>query len=174
MARDRFPGYGRHVTKLAFSLAMLALGVLGACSSSSTSTPSPAPASSATAEEEGSNEPPPADVQAYTQAEVQELFDQRCLECHGPSNALLDLSAPFTRETVGVATNSGQKKGFCESSERTTRIVPGDREASLLWHKVKGTQDCGSPMPYDKGNKKLDATELERLGLWIDGLPPVD
>jgi len=49
-------------------------------------------------------------------------------------------------------------------------IAPGDRAASLLWHKVKGTQDCGSPMPYDKGNKPLDANELERLGLYIDQL----
>jgi hypothetical protein len=25
-------------------------------------------------------------------------------------------------------------------------------------------------MPYDRGNKKLDAVELARLGLWIDNL----
>ena len=130
--------------------------------------PTPAPEGETGTETE--DDLPPEGLEPYTEAEVQALFDERCSKCHDSTNALLDLSAPFTRETVGVATNAGQTKGFCASSEYTTRIVPGDREASLLWHKVKGTQDCGSPMPYDKGNQKLDATELERFGLWIDGL----
>ena len=50
------------------------------------------------------------------------------------------------------------------------RLIVQTRRHDVLWHKVKGTQDCGSPMPYDRGNKKLDATELERLGLYIDSL----
>ena len=157
---------------LAFVLAALA-----ACTTTTVTSPppsEPAPDAGEEGDEEGTGtgeEAPPANLEPYTQAEVQKLFDARCLRCHGAKNALLDLSAPFTRETVGIATNAGQERGFCASSKYVTRIVPGDREASLLWHKVKGTHDCGSEMPYDKGNKKLTATELERLGLWIDGLP---
>jgi hypothetical protein len=174
MAGPRAPRYGITVMKplaMVVPLVVTALGALGACTSS-TSTPAPAPTDPPATEEapSGESDPAPANLEPFTQDEIQALFDERCLRCHGPSNALLDLSAPFTRETVGVATNEGQKRGFCESSAYKTRIVPGDREASLLWHKVKGTQDCGSRMPYDKGDKKLDATELERLGLWIDGL----
>ncbi|MCW5833829.1 MAG: hypothetical protein KIS78_15605, partial [Labilithrix sp.] len=115
---------------------------------------------------EPEEETPPASLEPYSEADVQALFDERCVTCHDATNALLDLSAPFTRATVGVATNTGGgARGFCASSEHVTRIVPGDREASLVWHKVKGTHDCGSEMPFDKGNKKLDATELERFGL---------
>jgi hypothetical protein len=149
----------------------LALAVI-ACST--TVAPAPADPASPTVEDEESTEPPPADLEPYTQAEVQALFDERCRKCHGPTNALLDLSRPFTRETVGIATNTGQKKGLCANSAYVTRIVPGDREASLLWHKVKGTQDCGDRMPYEKGSKRLNATELERLGLWIDNLAKAD
>lgn len=152
----------------------LAVAAAAACTTKTVTPPpasdEPAPSADAETETETGNEAPPADLEPFTEAEVQALFDERCLKCHDSTNTLLDLSKPFTRETVGVATNAGQKKGFCASSQYTTRIVPGDRAASLLWHKVKGTQDCGSRMPYDKGNKKLDATELERLGLWIDGL----
>lgn len=150
---------------------LFTLAVAGCTTTTVTSPPAatePAPPSES--ETEAEDDAPPANLEPYTEAEVQALFDARCLKCHGSTNGLLDLSAPFTRETVGVATNAGQKKGFCASSEYVTRIVPGDREASLLWHKVNGTHDCGSRMPYDKGNKKLDATERERVGLWIDGL----
>lgn len=154
---------------LLFALAVAASA--GCTTRTITSSPAATePAPSSEPETEAEDDAPPAGLEPYTEAEVQALFDDRCLKCHGSTNGLLDLSTPFTRETVGVATNAGQKKGFCAGSEYVTRIVPGDRQASLLWHKVKGTHDCGSQMPYDKGNKKLDATELERLGLWIDGL----
>ena len=160
------------MTKLSCLLFTLALAAVAGCTTRTvTSSPEatePAPTSESDTEAE--DDASLAGLEPYTEAEVQALFDERCLKCHGSTNGLLDLSAPFTRETVGVATNAGQKKGFCASSEYVTRIVPGDRQASLLWHKVKGTHDCGSHMPYDKGNKKLDAEELERLGLWIDGL----
>lgn len=155
---------------IAIALLVVVAPVAFGCSGATTSPPAPASAEPAPVEEEPT-EPAPEGLEAFTEAEIQTLFDRRCVKCHGPSNALLDLSAPFTRETVGIATNTGGgQRGFCASSEHGTRIVPGDRAASLLWHKVKGSHDCGSPMPYDKGNKKLSATELERLGLWIDGL----
>ena len=159
---------------LVFALAALAACTTTTVTSSPPSDPPPAAGEEEGDEEGTGEEPPPANLEPYTQAEVQKLFDARCLRCHGSRNALLDLSTPFTCETVGIATNAGQERGFCASSKYVTRIVPGDREASLLWHKVKGTHDCGSEMPYDKGNKKLNATELERLGLWIDGLPKQD
>lgn len=155
-----------------------AIAFAAACSSETTTTTAPPPAATTTneapAEEPAApaEEVVPADVAPFTEAEVQAIFDARCVKCHDSDNALLDLSKPFTRETIGVATNAGQKRGFCANSEYVTRIVPGDRNASLLFHKVKGTQDCGSRMPYDKGNPKLTATEVERLGRYIDGLTP--
>lgn len=108
---------------------------------------------------------------AYTQGEVQKLFDARCVKCHDAKSTSLDLRAPFTEATIGVRPGSTAGKTVCGTDGRmTARIVAGDREASLLWHKVKGTQDCGKAMPYDMDNKPLNATELERLGLYIDQL----
>lgn len=164
---------------LRFSFAFASCGVLAAlalgCSSATTPvTGSGAPASSSTAPTDPAGDPPAEGtptVTAYTQAEVQTLFDARCVKCHDARSKSLDLSAPFTEATIGVRPGSTAGKTVCGTDGRmTARIVPGDRKASLLWHKVEGTQDCGSPMPYDKGNKPLDATELERLGLYIDGL----
>lgn len=145
--------------------------LIAACSSATTSpTASGTPATSTSPDETATAEPA-ADLTAYSQAEVQALFDSRCVKCHGARSANVDLSAPFTKNTVGVATGGPSGATVCgRGSDIAVRIKPGDRAASLLWHKVKGTQDCGSPMPYDKGNRPLDANELERLGLYIDQL----
>jgi len=161
------------------STTLALLGALAsltsACSSASTSpTPNGAPATSASPAA-GPDDAAPADpapnLTAYTQAEVQALFDVRCVSCHDSTSPNVDLSDPFTKSTVGVATGGPTGKTICgRGSDIAVRIAPGDRAASLLWHKVKGTQDCGSRMPYDKGNKPLDANELERLGLYIDQL----
>ena len=156
----------------AFAVFALAVG----CSSATTPVTGTGTsgASSTTPTEPGVDAPPeegsPA-LAAYTQAEVQKLFDARCVKCHDAKSTSLDLSAPFTEATIGVRPGSTAGKTVCGTDSRmVARIVPGDREASLLWHKVKGTQDCGKAMPYDTGNKALSATELERLGLYIDQL----
>ena len=74
----------------------------------------------------------------------------------------------FTKTTVGVAVAGGRAE--CADSATGTRIVPGDREASLLWQKVNGTQDCGDAMPPPGKGTRLTKTELARLGLYIDAL----
>ena len=162
--------------RFSFSFALAALAALAVGCSSATApvTGTGAPTASSTAPT-GPAVDPPADgtptPTAYTQAEVQGLFDARCVKCHDARSKSLDLSAPFTEATIGVRPGSTAGKTVCGTDGRmTARIVPGDRDASLLWHKVAGTQDCGDRMPYDKGNKQLDAAELERLGLYIDGL----
>jgi hypothetical protein len=144
---------------------------LAACSSSSsTTTPSSAPATEPSGGETNGEAPveEPAAPVAFTDAEVQELFDTRCVRCHAGATTVLDLR-DFKKTTIGVpaATSSSAE---CSDSATPTRIVPGDRNASLLWHKVKGTQDCGDPMPPPLKGTKLTAAQLESLGLYIDGL----
>lgn len=160
-------------TVVALTGALLSLAT--ACSSTTTSpAPNGSPATSATSETAPDDEAAPVDTSnltAYSEAEVQALFNTRCVKCHDSSSANVDLSAPFTKNTVGVATGGSTGRTICgRGSDVAVRIKPGDRAGSLLWHKVKRTQDCGSPMPYDRGNKPLDAAELERLGLYIDQL----
>jgi hypothetical protein len=152
------------------SSAIVLVLLTAGCSAATTApTPAPAPASTTPTDPVVPEDPPKA--AAYTEAEVQALFDDRCVRCHDATNANIDLSAPFTKTTIGVATGGATKQTLCaKTTAYTVRIVPGSREKSLLWHKVNGTQDCGSPMPYDKGSTPLSATELERLGAYIDGL----
>ena len=107
---------------------------------------------------------------AFTADEVQQLFSVTCVRCHAGSNSVLDLSS-FAESTIGVPPASG-RGAECESSKYPVLIAPGDREASLLWHKVNGTQDCGDRMPPTGKGAKLGADALERLGLFIDALTP--
>jgi hypothetical protein len=164
--------YRRIVMNARFLLLIaLAPAVLSACSSSTTPTPGsaePPPPPPAAPEAAEGTEPA---VLPYTEAEIQTLFDTQCLRCHGTENTLLDLTAPFAGKVVGVAAST-VAKSECGKSKRSVRVVAGDREASLLWHKVKGTHDCGEFMPPSRsGIRKLNKTELERVGLWIDALP---
>jgi hypothetical protein len=156
------------------SCVVLCALALGCSSTTAPVTGGGGPAASSTAPTDPAVDPPGDGTPtrtAYTQAEVQKLFDARCVKCHDARSKSLDLSAPFTEATIGVRPGSTAGETVCGTDSRmTARIVPGDHDASLLWHKVAGTQDCGSPMPYDKGNKPLDAIEIERLGLYIDGL----
>lgn len=146
--------------------------LLLACTSATTKTSDPGPGTATgtetPAEEtpaEETNEPPVA----FTDSEVQELFDTKCVRCHAGAATPMDLRS-FKSTTINVQASTSSA-GECSDSANTTRIYPGDRERSLLWHKVNGTQDCGDPMPPPFRGTKLKAIELERLGLYIDGLP---
>lgn len=101
-------------------------------------------------------------LSAYSQGEVQALFESRCTPCHvSQSSGSLSLSPDFTTTTVDVP--SGQSS--------LDRIEPGSRDLSYLFHKVAGTQSSvsgsGSQMPP---SNPLGAIEMERLGRYIDGL----
>lgn len=148
-----------------FVLSAFAIA-LAACTSSTTTTPAPAPASTSETPADGANGGETSGTTgAFTEAEVQDLFDTKCVRCHAKNNTLLDLSS-FAKSTVGVATAGGRAE--CADSKYRVRIVAGDRNASLLWHKVSGTQDCGDRMP--PSGPRLTADEVERLGLFIDAL----
>lgn len=150
---------------------------LAACSSTSTTT-SPSPAPSNTGSSGGETNGPRPDEEtteapvAFTEAQVQDLFDTKCVRCHAGATTVLDLRN-FKSTTIGVPAATS-KSGECSDSATPTRIVPGDRNGSLLWHKVSGTQDCGDPMPPPLKGTKLTANELESLGLYIDTLSATD
>lgn len=95
--------------------------------------------------------------------EVQRLFNSRCAGCHiGRDLGGLRLDAPFTQTTVAVPSRASALR----------RIEPGNRQASFLWHKVNGSQanvGGGGRMPQ---NGMLTRIQVERLGGYIDALPP--
>lgn len=96
---------------------------------------------------------------------VQPIWDEYCLAaCHEPagSGASVLLLTPNDAylQLVGVAS---------PAYPDLVRVVPGDREASYLWHKLGGTHlefgGGGVKMPIYGA---LDPDELEVVGAWID------
>src|SRR5690242_17366752 len=115
---------------LASFSAVLVLAGCSAATTSPTPAPAPVPSSSSTAPTAPPVDPPVDEtpkLTAYTEAEVQQLFDSRCVRCHDAQSANLDLSAPFTATTVGVRTGGTAGKTVCaKTSDFTVRIKPGD------------------------------------------------
>src|SRR5262245_5133150 len=112
--------------------------------------------------------PPPPAVDAgpvaFTTAEIQTLFDNRCQGCHTTnSSAGLNVQPDFTVNTVGV--NSTQVPAM-------QRIMKGSHTQSYLWHKLNGDQanvgGTGNRMP--NGGTAFTAAELAKLAAWIDAL----
>ncbi len=100
----------------------------------------------------------------YSHDEVQQLFNTYCVGCHvgGASLGGLPLDPPFELYTINHASVRGEMD----------RIEPGSRERSFLFRKVEGTHDNvggGDRMPKDAA--PLNRLQLERLGLYIEGLP---
>lgn len=99
--------------------------------------------------------------------EIQAIFDEFCNGCHGhDQDAVLDLRAPFTANTVGVP--SSEVVGL--------RIAPGSREDSYLYRKLAFTYrrfpgGGGEGMP-PWPEFPLPASTVDRIGQWIDGLAP--
>jgi hypothetical protein len=107
---------------------------------------------------------PPAPA-AFTKSEIQTLFTSRCAPCHiANASAGMSLANDFTTSTVGVA--SYQVPSL-------KRIEKGDRNKSYLFHKLRGTHltvgGSGVRMPKS-GPPYLSEVEIERIGLYIDGL----
>lgn len=126
-----------------------------------TPTPKPAEPKPGTPDAGTDAAPPVTGPQAFTEAELQSLVTQRCGGCHDA--APMNLKASFATATIGV--KSSQVPAL-------SLIQKGDKSKSYLFHKVSGTQasvgGMGARMP--KGGPALSATELERLGKYIDGL----
>lgn len=102
----------------------------------------------------------------YTVDEMQQLFNANCEGCHVGGQALggLSLEPPFLAQTVNVPA----------VRLPLDRIEPGDREASFLYRKIAGTQadvGGGNRMPNLPG-VTLSRLQIERVGLFIDTLPP--
>ena len=85
----------------------------------------------------------------------------RC-DCHTPGSGGLKMGTvdEAFMNLVGVAAQEAP----------LSRIEPGDREASYLWHKINGTHvevgGSGNQLPL--GAPPLDPVIVELIGQWID------
>lgn len=113
----------------------------------------------------GKKDPAPeAGPAPVTKADIQALFDARCAPCHvGNTTAGLSLANDFTTSTVGVA--STQVPGM-------KRIAPGNKEASYLFHKLRGTHLSagGSGVRMPRNGPYLGDSDIDRVGAFIDAL----
>ena len=103
----------------------------------------------------------------YSEDEIQGLFNIYCAGCHtaGGASGGLRLDPPFAANTV----NLPAVRGLLD------RIEPGDRQRSFLFRKIEGAQvdvGGGDPMPPPP-RVRLQALQIERIGLWIDSLAPI-
>ena len=106
-------------------------------------------------------EPEDPELVAFSEDEVQTLFNGRCGGCHGGSGGWTFSSIDILGDTVGVPSNQSALR----------YIEPGDHQSSYLYHKVAGSQTdvggAGARMPLGGA---LSDDELTRFALFIDEL----
>jgi len=98
--------------------------------------------------------------------------------CHGGATSVTTLTMRLKDQAydqlVGVPAASMTLSGMgpqCADSG-LVRVVPFDPAASLLMHKLEGTQTCGDPMPPTTG--LLSAEQVDRVRRWIARGAPRD
>ncbi len=116
------------------------------------------------------------------------IIGQRCIDCHHPGGSgvavgKLDMSTPAAAfaNLVGVhaqGTGAGTSGITCASvTPALVRVVPGDANSSLVFHKVQGKlagtlAPCGSPMPLPAAAEALTQAEVDLISAWIDAGAP--
>jgi hypothetical protein len=93
---------------------------------------------------------------AYFSTEVLPILTTKCWTCHPPT-AGLDLSAEMAYDDLVGMVSINYSPGI--------RVVPGDPEASVLWHKINFTEVYGLGMPPN--GSALAPEELATIRDWI-------
>jgi hypothetical protein len=94
---------------------------------------------------------------AHFNTEVLPIFTAHCWTCHPPTGGL-DLSADAAyNDLVGI---------WSINHAPGIRVVPGDPEASVLWHKINFTEVYGLGMP--PYGPVLSSEELATIRDWIE------
>ncbi|MGB3525053.1 MAG: c-type cytochrome [Flavobacteriales bacterium] len=90
--------------------------------------------------------------------EVAAIFHAKCWLCHPPYGGMdLIPSEAYVNLVNVTSTNYAPEK----------RVVPGNLDASVLWHKVSGDGIYGTMMP-PPGYTQLTLEELQTIQDWID------
>ena len=106
---------------------------------------------------------------AATMADVQAIFDDRCVQCHDPTLAGLP-GYPQLPLIEGSANAALVNKPGLETCGGTL-VVPGDPDQSYLMRKLSDTEPCeGARMPRTFGlgvAPPLTSAELATIRAWI-------
>ncbi len=87
--------------------------------------------------------------------DVQPIFNNQCVSCHGNSGNLNLESGNSYNNLVGVNASGYSGK----------RVVAGDAEHSILYKKIDGSGQYGSNMPL---GSNLSAAQINTIKQWID------
>ena len=110
----------------------------------------------------GSQAPPADKLPVVTARDVQPIWADRCISCHGatapPARVDLSSSTAAVSSLMGVPSAHGDRP----------RVVPGDHAGSYLMLKLlDGGRITGFPMP--PSGPALTARQLRLVADWIDG-----
>ncbi|MDA0803561.1 MAG: PSD1 and planctomycete cytochrome C domain-containing protein [Planctomycetota bacterium] len=88
--------------------------------------------------------------------DIRPILSDRCFNCHGPDEAKRKAKLRLDERDSALA-----------AREAGAAIVPGDPDASALWHRLS-THDLEERMPpSDSGRKALSEDERQLLRRWI-------
>jgi len=89
--------------------------------------------------------------------DIRPVLSENCFACHGPD---------AQHREAGLRLDA-QKNVFDESESGQAAIVPGDVEASALWHRINAT-DPDEIMPPPHTHKTLTAAQKQMIRRWIE------
>src|SRR5262249_21182556 len=84
-----------------------------------------------------------------------------CISCHSGVSAAGSLNLATQAAAYKNLVNAPAHGAACVSTSEVL-VVPGSSATSLLFTKIKGTQDCGSPMTGPS------SAQIDALKAWID------
>lgn len=91
-------------------------------------------------------------------SEVLPIFESHCWVCHPPMGNGMDLSPTNAYNELVNVTSANWAPAV--------RVVPGDPDASVLWHKVTFSEAYGLGMP--PSGTPLSSEELATIREWIE------
>ncbi|MGK0217389.1 MAG: hypothetical protein ACI9HE_000866 [Planctomycetota bacterium] len=89
--------------------------------------------------------------------DVLPILSENCFACHGPDQQQ-------RKAGLRLDTPEGPR---AELKGGEHAVVPGDRDASELWHRVSASDDSDL-MPPENSGKQLKPEEIALLGRWIE------
>lgn len=112
----------------------------------------------------------PTARQATLRARARSYLDSNCSQCHrpgGPSGVDMDLR--WTSGTRALRTHNVDPSGGDLGVAGAKRILPGSRDLSLVWRRMRWLDDRRMP-PI--GSHVVDRAGAELIGDWIDAGAP--
>lgn len=88
--------------------------------------------------------------------DVRPILSDRCFKCHGPDAGSRQADLRLDQREFALAPRSGRPA-----------IVPGDPEASELWHRISSHDNDEMMPPPDSNKRALSEDERERIRRWI-------